>query len=218
MPSQTARCYQNSFALIQSLILGLFLQDRKKKTQSWVHVKMDYKLRDEKTTSPHLWINLDILLHFVLLTVIYFYGLFCQRDKQSLLIYLVTSEDINIDGVKTCQAGSLPQEFFPVLWKCRRGEIEMLTFSWFFISYLGREEKKWHFLPIALEKAHGMQILMAAVALFSPVHSGQGRWNGCAMHIPEESVPLLQEAEHWELSPSTACSAAAAHSQGSVAK
>lgn len=147
MPSQTARCYQNSFALIQSLILGLFLQDRKKKTQSWVHVKMDYKLRDEKTTSPHLWINLDILLHFVLLTVIYFYGLFCQRDKQSLLIYLVTSEDINIDGVKTCQAGSLPhKEFFPcimemqkrrnrnadllmVLYKLFRKRGEKMTFS-----------------------------------------------------------------------------------------
>lgn len=154
MPSETARLYQNYLSLIQSLILGLFLQDRKKKTQSWVHVKMDYKLGDEKTTSPHLWINLDILLHFVLLTVIYFYGLFCQRDKQSLFIYLVTSENININGVKTCQAGSLPhKEFFPELWKCRRGEIEMLAFSWFFISCLGREEKNGHFLPIALEKA-----------------------------------------------------------------
>lgn len=50
-----------------------------------MHVKMDYKLREEETTliSPHLCMNLDILLHFVLLTVIYFYGLFRQRETIS---------------------------------------------------------------------------------------------------------------------------------------
>lgn len=37
-------------SLIQWLIGGLFLQDRKKKTQSWMHVRMDCKLRDDKTT------------------------------------------------------------------------------------------------------------------------------------------------------------------------
>lgn len=59
----------------------------------------------------------------------------------------------------------------------------------------------------------GMQILMAAVALLLSIHSAQSSWNGCAMHTAEESVPLLQEAEHWELAPSTACSAAATENQ-----
>lgn len=64
---------------------------------------------------------------------------------------------------------------------------------------------------------------MAAMALFLSIKSAQSRLNGCATHIPEESVPQLQEAEQLKLSPSTACSAAATlwlatDNQDSIAK